>query len=61
MTRKGENREKINDLMKKHKQEMNMEENGERTKNLQEQHENEISDLIQELLTLADRSGCFIL
>uniref|UniRef100_A0A671UPG5 AIG1-type G domain-containing protein n=2 Tax=Sparus aurata TaxID=8175 RepID=A0A671UPG5_SPAAU len=53
--------DKIRDLLNKQKEEMRREENEEEKKNLQQKHENEISDLLQKLLHQADRSWCSIL
>ncbi|KAL7391443.1 hypothetical protein ABVT39_009279 [Epinephelus coioides] len=61
VTKKRENVEKITDLLKKQEQEMKQVRNEEEKKDLQKTHDNQLSDLIQTLLTQKDTSWCFIL
>ncbi|KAM8746743.1 uncharacterized protein AB9X84_014914 isoform 2-T2 [Acanthopagrus schlegelii] len=60
VAKKRGNLDKIRVLLNKQQEEMSKEENEEEKKNLQEKHEKEISDLLQELLHQADTSSCSI-
>ncbi|XP_030272189.1 uncharacterized protein LOC115581327 isoform X1 [Sparus aurata] len=61
VTKKKANLNTITDLLNKHKEEMSKEKNEKKKKDLQQKQENEISDLIQKLLTDVDTSSCSIL
>ncbi|XP_045891356.1 GTPase IMAP family member 8-like [Micropterus dolomieu] len=61
VTKKRENLKKINCLLEKQEQEMKIVKNEEEQKILQEAHENQISDLLQELINQVDASSCSIL
>ncbi|XP_041642861.1 uncharacterized protein LOC121509502 [Cheilinus undulatus] len=55
VTKKKENMQKVNSLLKKHKKDIKMMDTQEKRETLQETHENEITDLLQELMEGADR------
>ncbi|XP_038559154.1 GTPase IMAP family member 8-like isoform X2 [Micropterus salmoides] len=61
VTKKKENLKKINLLLKKHEKEMKNLDSEDEKKNLQETHEKEINDLIQELMKQVNTSSCRIL
>nr|XP_020512269.2 GTPase IMAP family member 8-like [Labrus bergylta] len=58
VTRKKESMQKVNKLLKQHKKEMKRSETEEDKKSLQETHENEITDLLQELTDQVNASPC---
>ncbi|KAM7019148.1 uncharacterized protein LKV04_009990 [Tautogolabrus adspersus] len=58
VTRKKENMQKVNNLLKKHKKEMKKLETEEEKKSLQETHEHQITDLLQELTDQVNASPC---
>ncbi|XP_065806694.1 uncharacterized protein [Labrus bergylta] len=58
VTRKKENMQKVNKLLKQHKKEMKRSETEEDKKSLQETHENEITNLLQELTDQVNASPC---
>ncbi|XP_073321473.1 uncharacterized protein [Pagrus major] len=58
--RNENNLEKINKLLKNHKKEMKTVKTEEEKKNLQEQHEKLMNDLIQKLLSEEDKSSWFL-
>uniref|UniRef100_UPI0037E8EADB GTPase IMAP family member 8-like n=1 Tax=Semicossyphus pulcher TaxID=241346 RepID=UPI0037E8EADB len=60
VTKKPENLERITTLLKKHKKDIETVKNEERKKFLQETHDNEITDLIEELMSEGDKSSCCI-
>ncbi|XP_041793592.1 uncharacterized protein LOC121607010 [Chelmon rostratus] len=61
VTKKKENLTKLNDLLTKHEEEMKQVKTEEEEKNLQQKHEKQMNELIQELSTEADTSTCSIL
>ncbi|XP_078027155.1 uncharacterized protein LOC144464314 [Epinephelus lanceolatus] len=60
VTKRRENVEKITELLKKQEQEMKRVRNEEKKKDLQKTHNNQLSELIQTLLTQEESSRCCI-